>query len=82
MLSRTTLRIRFNIATMAKRYSSSENAGATAATKDFGGKEKAIENQWARTHDAEKLKILREELDKQKKVTEDLSKKVEELSKK
>ncbi|CAO3638445.1 unnamed protein product [Cunninghamella blakesleeana] len=80
MIARATLRIRSNVATIAKRYSStSESAGATASTKDFGSKEKAIENQWARVHDAEKLKILRKELDAQKKATEDLSKKIEEL---
>ncbi|KAI8086696.1 uncharacterized protein BX664DRAFT_360200 [Halteromyces radiatus] len=83
MLSRSITRFRSNIVMTTKRYASNESttsAGATASSKTFSDKEKAAENQWARAHDKEKLKLLREELNKQKKATEDLEKKVNELS--
>ncbi|KAI8340005.1 hypothetical protein BC941DRAFT_511392 [Chlamydoabsidia padenii] len=86
MLSRSAARLRTNLLRTTKRYSSSESsgtAGSTVSSKGgFSDKEKAVENQWARTHDAEKLKALRAELDQQKKATEELSKKVDELSRK
>ncbi|OBZ88002.1 hypothetical protein A0J61_03948 [Choanephora cucurbitarum] len=56
--------------------------GATAQSGSFGQKEKAIENQWARAHDAEKLKILREALQKHEKETATLKKNIEDLAKK
>ncbi|RHZ54194.1 hypothetical protein Glove_429g13 [Diversispora epigaea] len=45
----------------------------------FSKKEKAVEDQWIRTHDAEKIKHLREELDNQKKKLEELENKFEKL---
>ncbi|KAF7721194.1 hypothetical protein EC973_005125 [Apophysomyces ossiformis] len=54
--------------------------GATAASKGaFGDKEKAIENQWARLHDAEKLKALREQLNKHEEMTTHLKGRLQEL---
>ncbi|CAO3587355.1 unnamed protein product [Absidia cylindrospora] len=87
MLSRSAHCLRNNAIRCTKRYSSgsdtSGSAGSTVAAKGgFSEKEKAAENQWARTHDAEKLKILRAELDKQKQATKDLENKVNELSNK
>ncbi|CAG8468118.1 7354_t:CDS:2 [Dentiscutata heterogama] len=45
----------------------------------FSKKEKAVEDQWIRAHDSEKLKKLREELAKQKKKLEELEDNIEDL---
>ncbi|CAG8839961.1 4991_t:CDS:2, partial [Racocetra persica] len=45
----------------------------------FSKKEKAIEDQWIRAHDSEKIKKLREELAKQKKKLEELEDDIEDL---
>ncbi|CAG8755614.1 4942_t:CDS:2 [Racocetra fulgida] len=45
----------------------------------FSKKEKAVEDQWIRTHDSEKIKKLREELAKQKKKIEELEDDIEDL---
>ncbi|RIB12394.1 mitochondrial ATPase inhibitor, IATP-domain-containing protein [Gigaspora rosea] len=45
----------------------------------FSKKEKAIEDQWIRAHDSEKLKKLRDELAKQKKKLEELEDDIEDL---
>jgi len=45
----------------------------------FSKKEKAVEDQWIRAQDAEKIKNLREELDKQKKKLKELEENLEEL---
>ncbi|EIE84436.1 hypothetical protein G6F46_006202 [Rhizopus delemar] len=55
--------------------------GATASTGSFGQKEKAIENQWARAHDADKIKLLRKALANQEKATASLKKDLETLEK-
>ncbi|KAI8876602.1 hypothetical protein K501DRAFT_261898 [Backusella circina FSU 941] len=70
---------------MAKRFTAyqSGSEGATAASKgSFGEKERAIENQWARSHDADKLKLLREALATQEKATEAIRKDLDALEKK
>ncbi|GBB83653.1 hypothetical protein RclHR1_10350009 [Rhizophagus clarus] len=51
-----------------------------ATDSTFSKKEKAIEDQWIRTQDAEKIKHLREELAKQKKKLEELEDHLEELT--
>ncbi|SAL94958.1 hypothetical protein [Absidia glauca] len=82
---RATTRLRLDVLRCTKRFSSSADgsAGSTvAAGGGFSEKEKAAENQWARTHDNEKLKALHAELEKQKKVTDDIAKKVEALENK
>ncbi|KAI8062337.1 uncharacterized protein B0P05DRAFT_556575 [Gilbertella persicaria] len=56
--------------------------GATASSKGFSEREQAAENRWARAHDAEKLKILREHLAEHEKSTADIKKKLAELEKK
>ncbi|CEG84539.1 hypothetical protein RMATCC62417_18327 [Rhizopus microsporus] len=58
------------------------NEGATAGSKGFGEKEKAVENQWARKHDAELLKKLRENLEQQEKQTAEIKKQLAELESK
>lgn len=54
MLSRSAARLRTNLLRTTKRYSSNESsgtAGSTVTSKGgFSDKEKAVENQWARTH--------------------------------
>ncbi|KAI7900327.1 uncharacterized protein BX663DRAFT_518288 [Cokeromyces recurvatus] len=69
---------------MSKRFTSYQTGseGATAQSGSFGQKEKAIENQWARAHDADKLKMLHEALLKQEKETAALKKDIENLQKK
>ncbi|KAI8374953.1 hypothetical protein EDC96DRAFT_497384 [Choanephora cucurbitarum] len=56
--------------------------GATASSKGFSEREAAAENRWARAHDAEKIKILREHLAAQEQSTADIKKKLAELEKK
>lgn len=56
--------------------------GATAGSKGFGEKEKAVENQWARSHDAELLKSLKSKLAEQEKSTADIKQKLSELESK
>ncbi|KAI9252336.1 hypothetical protein BDA99DRAFT_520762 [Phascolomyces articulosus] len=85
MMSRTAIIPRRSVAMLSRRlYSSnlSGSEGATASSKGgFSDKEKAVENQWARTHDAEKLKALHEALEKQKEVTATIEKDLNELKK-
>ncbi|KAI9025056.1 hypothetical protein CLU79DRAFT_834175 [Phycomyces nitens] len=60
----------------------SGSAGATASAKGtFGEKEKALENQWARAHDAEKIKMLHEALQKQREHSDELQKDIDALKK-
>ncbi|KAI7899297.1 uncharacterized protein BX663DRAFT_564110 [Cokeromyces recurvatus] len=56
--------------------------GATANSKGFKEKETAVENQWARSHDAELLKTLKEKLATNEQTTEDLKRKLTELQSK
>ncbi|KAI8073924.1 hypothetical protein BC940DRAFT_289528 [Gongronella butleri] len=88
MLPRAALRVRAQGARQVSRRGYTGQSyetgtqGATASSGQFGEKEKAIENQWARAHDAEKLKILRKMLEDAKKTTENLEAKINEVSKK
>ncbi|ORX52384.1 hypothetical protein DM01DRAFT_1061088 [Hesseltinella vesiculosa] len=88
MLSRASARLRTQGTRQMTRRSYSgqaydqNSAGATSASGSFGKKEKAAENQWARAHDAEKLKLLKEMLAEHKKSAEDLEKKLAEMSNK
>ncbi|ORY95465.1 hypothetical protein BCR43DRAFT_515593 [Syncephalastrum racemosum] len=57
--------------------------GATAESKGgFSDKEKAVENQWMRMQDVEKLKVLRAALQEQKKTTETLKKELDNIAQK
>ncbi|KAG2233812.1 hypothetical protein BDF21DRAFT_495084 [Thamnidium elegans] len=84
MFSKSVQRVSSSTSRMAKRFTSSRSGseGATAASGSFGQKEKAVENVWARSHDAEKLKLLREALAKQEKDTAALKKDLEALEQK
>ncbi|KAG0172897.1 hypothetical protein DFQ28_004089 [Apophysomyces sp. BC1034] len=61
-----------------QRYVHGPTEGATTQTKDFGEKEKAAENRWARAHDVEKLKMLQEK----QKENEELKRQINELKNK
>ncbi|KZT25044.1 hypothetical protein NEOLEDRAFT_385914 [Neolentinus lepideus HHB14362 ss-1] len=47
-------------------YSTSRVDGSTAQSKEFSKKERAHEDQYARQHEAEQLKKLREQIEKKK----------------
>ncbi|KAG2222070.1 hypothetical protein INT45_007956 [Circinella minor] len=85
MMSRNIIIPRRSITFVSRRFYSdytTGSAGATASAKGgFSDKEKAVENQWARSHDAEKIKALHEALDKQKEATANLEKDLEALKK-
>ncbi|KAL0088243.1 ATP synthase inhibitor protein INH1 [Phycomyces blakesleeanus] len=85
LVSRITTRSNtHSVICLSGRYSSSIAGadGATASSKGaFGEKEKALENQWARAHDAEKIKMLREALKKQQEHSEELQKDIDALKK-
>ncbi|KAJ8653641.1 hypothetical protein O0I10_010678 [Lichtheimia ornata] len=59
--------------------SSNGGAGATASSRDWGEKERAIEGQWARINDQQKLNMLRETIEKQKIATGEMRKDIEDL---
>ncbi|CAG8453150.1 797_t:CDS:2 [Diversispora eburnea] len=65
----------------SRYYSNSNISSGHIRDSDstFSKKEKAVEDQWIRTHDAEKIKHLKEELDKQKKKLEELEDKFDKL---
>ncbi|KAI9279735.1 hypothetical protein BC943DRAFT_331623 [Umbelopsis sp. AD052] len=54
-------------------------AGAVASSKGFGEKERAVENQWAKMHDAEKIKALKDALHKQSETTKKLQEEIENI---
>ncbi|KAK4517094.1 uncharacterized protein ATC70_000424 [Mucor velutinosus] len=84
MLFKSVQRVSSKTVRLTKRFTSYQTGseGATASSGSFGKKEKAIENQWARSHDADKIKLLREALAKQEKDTAALKKDLEALQKK
>jgi hypothetical protein len=59
--------------------SATRSEGATASSKGFGEKEKAVETKWAREHDAELLKKLRKSLEDQEKTTAEIKEKLAKL---
>ncbi|GAB5587453.1 hypothetical protein Unana1_02353 [Umbelopsis nana] len=83
MIRTTVRRITSNSRMFKRLLSEDGSAGATVAAKGgFSEKEAALENQWARMHDAEKIKALREALQKQTEATEALKKDIEDLKSK
>ncbi|KAI8367672.1 uncharacterized protein BYT42DRAFT_587066 [Radiomyces spectabilis] len=82
MFRKSITRISSATSRVSRRFNSyqSGSEGATASSRGgFGDKEKAVENQWARMHDSEKIKALREALAKHEKTAESLKKDLEEL---
>ncbi|RUS17979.1 hypothetical protein BC937DRAFT_89288, partial [Endogone sp. FLAS-F59071] len=69
---------------VSKRFmSNNRQEGSIAQSQgSFSEKEKAVENQWARLHDAEKIKALREQLLKQQEETAQLKADLDALKKK
>ncbi|KAI9486948.1 MAG: hypothetical protein EXX96DRAFT_614745 [Benjaminiella poitrasii] len=55
--------------------------GATANSKGFKDKENAVENQWARSHDAELLKSLKGRLAEHEQSAADIKQRLSELQK-
>ncbi|RUO97017.1 hypothetical protein BC936DRAFT_141118 [Jimgerdemannia flammicorona] len=79
--SRLSIR-RLPAATQRLYTTGGRSEGAVAeSTGSFSEKEKAIENQWARLHDAEKIKVLREKLLKQEQETAQLKADIDALKK-
>ncbi|KAA1474148.1 hypothetical protein DENSPDRAFT_315465 [Dentipellis sp. KUC8613] len=53
-------------AVAARTYTSSVKEGSVAASREFGKKEKAVEDQYARRHEQEQIAKLRAEIAKKK----------------
>lgn len=66
-----------------RRFSLTQRAMTEGPNKSdsFKDREAANENVYVKKHEAEQLKKLREQLDRQKKVVEDLSKEIDNLKK-
>ncbi|TFY66394.1 hypothetical protein EVG20_g4688 [Dentipellis fragilis] len=64
-------------AVAARTYTSSTKEGSVAASREFGKKEKAVEDQYARRHEQEQIAKLRQEIAKKKAELENLEKKAE-----
>ncbi|KAG8908215.1 hypothetical protein FRB99_008280 [Tulasnella sp. 403] len=70
------------IRTVAIRsYTDSRIAGATAQSREFGKKEKAHEDQYARQQEALAIEKLRKKIEQQKQALAELEKEVEQHSK-
>ncbi|KAL1923465.1 uncharacterized protein VTP21DRAFT_8445 [Calcarisporiella thermophila] len=73
------------VARIPRRSYSSSSSGHDGAIREgrdaFASKEKALENQWARKADADKIKLLREQLEKTKKELEIHQERLAELEK-
>ncbi|KAI7875356.1 hypothetical protein K492DRAFT_199256 [Lichtheimia hyalospora FSU 10163] len=72
------------MSSMTRRFYSegqygSGSAGATASSRDWGEKERAIEGQWARINDQQKLNMLRDTIEKQKIAQGEMRKDIEDL---
>ncbi|CAO3683971.1 unnamed protein product [Umbelopsis vinacea] len=83
MIRTSVRRITSNARMFKRLQSGGASEGATVTSKGgISDKEKAVENQWARMHDNEKIKALREALQKQTEATESLKKDIEQLKNK
>ncbi|ETW79808.1 hypothetical protein HETIRDRAFT_410465 [Heterobasidion irregulare TC 32-1] len=65
----------------ARTYTSSAREGSVATSKEFGKKEKAHEDQYARKHEREQLEKLKKEIDRKKAELADLQKQHDDVSK-
>ncbi|OZJ04581.1 hypothetical protein BZG36_02772 [Bifiguratus adelaidae] len=63
----------------ARCINTSRMEGSVSEVKGFSEKERAVENQWARMHDNEKLSALRKLLKEQRETTRRLQAEVNEL---
>jgi len=82
MLSRTCLRSVIVIArtSPARAYTSSTREGSVAASKEFGKKEKAHEDQYIKQAERKKLEKIRAEMEKKKAELEELQKQHDDMS--
>ncbi|KAI6030311.1 hypothetical protein EDC04DRAFT_2711345 [Pisolithus marmoratus] len=78
MLARVTRVVSARRVPLGMRGYSGRTEGSVAQTKEFGKKERAHEDEYARRHDAELLRKLKAEVEKKKKELADLEAKVEE----
>ncbi|TRM63178.1 hypothetical protein BD626DRAFT_569218 [Schizophyllum amplum] len=70
------------LTTVAKRYASSVKDGSVASSKEFSKREKAQEDSYARQHEQELIKKMRDEIEKKRKELDVLEKQhADELSK-
>jgi len=86
MLARTVIaashRVPTAVATpMFTRGYPGRTEGSTAASKEFGKKEKAIEDQYAKQHEAEQIKKIQKEIAEKQAELEQLKKAKEEVEK-
>ncbi|CAI2189777.1 12596_t:CDS:2, partial [Funneliformis geosporum] len=80
LLLNTQLAAATTIFTRSRYYASGpEGHIRDASDSAFSKKEKAIEDQWIRAHDAEKIKHLREEIAKQKEKLAEIEGNLDEL---
>ncbi|KAH8554557.1 hypothetical protein BGW37DRAFT_480180 [Umbelopsis sp. PMI_123] len=82
VIRNTLVRQRVASACIKRFESGTPTAGAVAQTRDFGEKERAVENQWARMHDAEKIKALKDLLHKQSEATKKLEEEIANIRRK
>ncbi|VDC03142.1 unnamed protein product [Peniophora sp. CBMAI 1063] len=65
--------------TIARRaYSTGRSEGSVAESKGFSKKEKAVEDQYARKHEAEQLKKIRAQIEQKQKEIAELEKAAQE----
>ncbi|KAJ8659641.1 hypothetical protein O0I10_004620 [Lichtheimia ornata] len=67
---------------MQRAFMQEGTEGATTRTKDWGDKERAAENVWAKHADSEKLKALRNLLEEQKKTTDAIKQELDKITEK
>jgi len=82
MLARSSLRQVVIVARIspARTYTSSTKEGSVAASREFGKKEKAHEDQYIRKEERRKLEKLKAEIDKKKAELAELQKRIDEAS--
>lgn len=59
VIRRTLIRQRSPVACLKRFDHGGPTAGAVASSRDFGEKEKAVENQWARMHVSNNIDCVR-----------------------
>ncbi|EPQ55696.1 hypothetical protein GLOTRDRAFT_128909 [Gloeophyllum trabeum ATCC 11539] len=72
----------FSSTVLRAAYSTGRVEGSTAQSKEFSKKERAHEDQYARQHEAEQLKKLREQIEKKRQELAQLEQEHSEISSK
>jgi len=82
MLSRISLRqLSLGARASARSYTSSSREGSVAASREFGKKEKAHEDQYIKQAERKKLEKIRAEMEKKKAELAELQEEAEQISK-